>query len=526
MMKMKRRSFIAGATAGTAALPMVSKAQRIGRSRPNFLVICCDQLQSYSLACNGNPDVKTPNIDRLAREGCSFRRAYCNNSVCMPARSTMITGLYPRQHGCITNGTALPESIPTLPQVLVRHGYRTHAVGKLHFQPLGTTNSAESSERWLSGELTSLPKNYYGFQTSDFIGGHVDFIFGDYVNDIRRNHPGVYEKYQRENAVWQSAGRHNCWKMDVPPELHYNNWIAEKSIRFMESSKENPFFLWCSFPDPHFPFAATKPYADLYDPNKLRLCPTAFEPLKEPETLCRRREFFKKNYSFNEKTLREMAAQTYGMITHVDDCVGKILDRMTRNGLMDNTVILFVSDHGEYLGSHHLIEKADWMYEELARIAMIWRIPKAARPGQGSDSVVSQVDLLPTILDYAGIDASELDLRKNFSAPPIPLPGRSLKPLLSNGISLPERSAFLEYDEDWHASGFYRVRTLIGARYKLIVYTHTGGGQLFDLENDPYERENLWDNAAHRVVKTEMMEALLREASIHDRAEQPRRCGA
>jgi len=523
---MKRRSFVKGMTAGAASVPLLAKGGTRVSGHPNFLVICCDQMQSYSLACNGNPDVKTPNLDRLAREGCSFRRAYCNNSVCMPARSTMITGLYPRQHGCITNGTKLPEEIPTLPQVLSKHGYRTHSVGKLHFHPISSRDSAESMEGWLDGTVTSLPENYYGFQSSDFIGGHVSFCFGDYVNELRKNHPGVYEKYQRKNAPWRSEGRHNCWKMDVPPELHYNHWIADKTIRFMDSCRNDPFFIWCSFPDPHFPFAATKPYAEMYDPDAIRIAPTAFEPRQEPETLRRRRDFFSKNYAFDERALREMTAQTYGMITHIDDCVGRMLESMERNGLMENTVVVFIADHGEYLGCHGLIEKADWMYEELARIPMIWRVPDAVRPGQGTDCVVSQVDLVPTILDYAGLDESEFDMRKNFSAPPLGLPGRSLRPLLSGGLPPVEKPAFLEYDEDWHASGFYRVRTLIGPRYKLVVYTHTGGGQLFDLEADPHERKNLWSSAEHASVKASMMEALLREASTYDRVDQLRVCGA
>jgi arylsulfatase A-like enzyme len=213
------------------------------------------------------------------------------------------------------------------------------------------------------------------------------------------------------------------------------------------------------------------------------------------------------------------------MITHIDDSIGVILDAMQRNGLIENTIIVFIADHGEYLGSHHLVEKADWMYEELARIPMIWRVPSAVRPGKSSGSVVSQVDLVPTILDYAGIATSEFDMRKNFGAPPITLPGRSLKPLLSGGFPLEDKPAFLEYDEDWHASGFYRVRTLIGSQHKLVVYAHTGGGQLFDLRNDPYERQNLWDSAEHSAIKAEMMEAMLREASTYDRTDQPRVCG-
>lgn len=516
-----------GMAAGAASMPLISKGSGpIVGGKPNFLVICCDQLQSYALACNGNPDVKTPNIDRLAKEGCSFRRAYCNNSVCMPARSTMITGLYPRQHGCITNGTKLPEDIPTLPQVLSRNGYRTHAVGKLHFQPLSSRDSAESLESWMDGTITSLPENYYGFQSIDFIGGHVNYCFGDYTNELRRDHPGVYEQYAQKNALWASDGIEPAWKMPVPAELHYNNWIADKTIRFMESSRNDPFFVWCSFPDPHFPFAASEPYADMYDPASIEICPTAFEPVEELETLQSRRDFFGQLYQFDEKNLREATAQYYGMITHVDDCIGKMLNVLEQSGLMENTIIVFLADHGEYLGSHHLIRKADWMYEELARVPMIWRVPGALSAGEGSERVVSQVDLVPTVLDYAGLDETELDTRENFSAPPLPLPGCSLKPLLSGGRLPEEKPAFLEYDEDWHASGFYRVRTLIGPRYKLVVYTHTGGGQLFDLKADPYERKNLWDRAELSTVKASMMEALLREASTYDRVDQRRVCGA
>lgn len=524
---MKRRSFIKSAAAGSAALPLVSTGAGTGSKRPNFLFICCDQLQSYALACNGNPDVKTPNIDRLAKGGCSFRRTYCNNSVCMPARATMITGLYPRQHGCITNGTNLPENVPTLPQVLVRNGYQTYAVGKLHFQPLSAENSAESKEGWLSGRITSLPPNYYGFQQVDFLGGHMSFCFGDYVNELRKTHPGMYEKYKRENALWQCSNPDiPTWTLPVPPELHYNNWIADKTIRFLETKNDKPFFAWCSFPDPHFPFAACKQYRDLYDPAKLHISPTAFAPVSESKTLQERRDFFGKLYAFDEQTLRETVAEYYGMITHIDDNVGRILDALDRTGLTDNTVVVFLSDHGEYLGSHHLIEKADWMYEELARIPMIWRVPGAMRPGVGSDSVVSQVDLVPTVLDYTGLSALEFDMRKNFSAPPLTLPGRSLRPLLNTGCPLEDKPAFLEYDEDWWKSGFYRVRTLIGQRYKLVVYTHTGGGQLFDLQHDPQERTSLWNSPEHQGIKAEMMEALLREASTNDRIDQRRWCGA
>ena len=148
----------------------------------SFLVFCVDQMQSACIAAHGHPDVRTPNIDRLIARGASFTRAYCPNPICMPSRSSIFTGLTPRGHRCLTNGMSLPYDVPTLPGALADAGYRTHAVGKLHLQPFGMGGHAEdapqgsweSREAWDSGRIESLPEGYYGFQTSDYVGGHTD----------------------------------------------------------------------------------------------------------------------------------------------------------------------------------------------------------------------------------------------------------------------------------------------------------------------------------------------------------------
>ena len=497
------------------------------KTKPDILIFCVDQMQSFALGCNGHPDVKTPNLDRLAAEGCTFRRAYCNNTVCMPARATMITGLLPRQHGCITNGTRLPESVPTLPQVLAKNGYRTHSVGKLHLQPYDDPGSAECRAAWDAGELTALPENYYGFQSSDFLGGHVHYCFGDYRHWLDREAPGMHERYARAHAVWQSAGQDQTWKIDVPPALHYNDWIAQSSIEFMrEQSEEQPFFLWCSFPDPHHPFAATAPYSEMYDPAELTLSETAALDSDDLLELEKRRKQFTDRFSFNEQGLREVMAQTYGMISHVDACVGRVLDHLRSSGRIENTIVIFVADHGEYLGAHHLLYKADWMFEELTRIPMIWRIPDAANAGKGSDTVVSQIDLVPTLLDYAGVDVSEFDMRGHLPADSLTLPGRSLRPFLDEGESLPPKPALVEYDEDWFEGPFCRARTIITEQYKLVVYVNGADGQLFDLQTDPRETRSLWNDPADAAVKAELMEQALRGFCRNDRLDQPRRSGA
>jgi arylsulfatase A-like enzyme len=497
------------------------------KTKPDILIFCVDQMQSFALGCNGHPDVKTPNLDRLAAEGCTFRRAYCNNTVCMPARATMITGLLPRQHGCITNGTRLPKSVPTLPQVLAKNGYRTHSVGKLHLQPYDDPGSAECRAAWDAGELTALPENYYGFQSSDFLGGHIHYCFGDYRRWLDREAPGMHARYAKANAVWASTGQDQTWKIDVPPALHYNDWIAQRSIDFMRALPEDEnFFLWCSFPDPHHPFAAAAPYSEMYDPSELTLPSVSETGRDEPAALAARRRQFSDKYDFNEQELREVMAQTYGMISHVDDCIGRVMNFLRDSGRLENTIVIFIADHGEYLGAHHLLYKADWMFEELTRIPMIWRVPGALRMGQGCDGVVSQIDLVPTLLDYAGIDPAEMDMRGNAKAEPLTLPGRSLRPLLDQGELLSPQPALIEYDEDWFQGPFFRVRTMVDERFKLVVYASPDGGQLFDLQNDPHELSNLWNDPAYAAVKAELMEQALRGFCRNDRLDQPRRSGA
>ncbi|MGG4035506.1 sulfatase-like hydrolase/transferase, partial [Paenibacillus cisolokensis] len=304
--------------------------------KPNFLVFVVDQMQSRTLSCHGHPDVKTPNIDRLAREGVSFTRAYCNNPVCMPSRASLLTGLTARQHGVLTNGIALSEHFPTLPGVLSEHGYRTHAVGKLHHQPIGSVSREEQMEFswegmkfWESGEIRSIPSGYYGYQSVDYVGGHVT-CFGDYLRWLEQVYPGGGKKLSKEGAYYADDKIPMSWRIDLPEEYHYNHWIAERSIDFLEqmSQQDQPFFLWCSFPDPHHPFAACRPYSEMYDPASLTL-PEHWDVEEDGISWLKERRNIHPDYtSFDEHDLREILAQTYGMISHVDKTIGEITKKL------------------------------------------------------------------------------------------------------------------------------------------------------------------------------------------------------
>ncbi len=495
----------------------------------NFLIFCVDQMQSFHLGCNGNKQVKTPNLDKLAQEGTTFSRAYCANTVCMPSRASMFTGLTPKQHGLTTNGMKLNEDLPTIAETLHNNGYRTYGAGKFHIQQTHcdeSVKSLESKVSWDKGEITKLPKGFYGFDETHFVGGHGFGCYGEYKNWLDANHPGAWEKYNPENSYHFTKTQASCWRMEIPSELHYNNWIADNTIDFINSVKEDEkFFVWCSFPDPHAPYTATKPYSDMYNPQELELNNTWDYKEESLEHLKTRRE----NYVFAlkdnaETQLREMTAQTFGMITHIDDNIGRVLDVLKEKKLEEDTVIVFIADHGEYLGSHSFIQKADWPYEELARVPYIWKVPNGSKNG-ACDSVVSALDLVPTILDFAGISDDAFVTRgKLAKADRNTLPGRSLKEYLKDGNEIEEQPAFIEYDEDWFEGPFYRARTIVEGNYKLTLYVNAGDGLLFDLENDPYEKNNLYFDEKYKEIKIELTEKLLRHLVKTDRNDVERSC--
>lgn len=511
-------------------------------NRPNFLVFCVDQMQSYCLGCNGHPVVKTPNIDALAARGVNFRRGYCNNSVCMPSRATMITGKTPRQHGLLTNGNSLSPDVPTVTQALADAGYRTHAAGKFHLQQTGgfggeNRESCEWVQAWRSGERTRLPSPYYGFQTTDYVGGHVTGAYGQYRTWLEANHPESSAKL-KHGASYYSCGM--GFRIDIPEEHHYNSWIADRSIEFLRkvagaSSAEGtgagcsdhslaPFFLFCSFPDPHFPFGACRPYSDMYDPAAIALPPTRGNRDDVTGFLADCRALSPHNRAPEDAELREVMAQTYGMISHIDTSVGRVLCELERSGVVDNTIVLFIADHGEYLGGHGLLRKSVWPYEEL------WRIPFIAAAPGGTPGIcdvpVSLLDLVPTVLDYAVLDPQILDTRGPAAVEHLPLPGQSLRPFLEGDLQASHQPLVLEYDEDFHAGCFCRLRGLIDGDWKLAMYAGQSDGVLFNLADDPCELRNLWNEPSAQGRKAELLARLVQRLAQTDRFDTPRMTGA
>jgi arylsulfatase A-like enzyme len=426
-----------------------------------------------------------------------------------------------------TQGITLSEDIPTLPGLLADAGYRTHSVGKLHHRPWGGRTRTEDEDtgknperriywkwpgHWEGGHYTEFPDDYYGFQTLDVVGGHVNYAYGDYVTWLEKNHPGAYEGYRYSSK--------NPGPLTIDPELHYNHWIADCSNDFIRSHLTNdsetaqPFYLWCSFPDPHEPFAAVKKWSDFYADAEIEL------PRISTELSARNRSKTMESVGlgtgvYDAEWTRECIRQTFGMVSHVDEQVGRVLDCLEELGVVDNTIVMYIADHGDQLGEHGLFYKGVYPYDGHARIPFLARVPSGQK-GKIVDDVVSMLDLVPTVLDLAGVDppVDERDDEWREKAAPIQpsLPGEILTPVLTGDARPARRNALVEYDaENYAAFEELQYRSLVTNDYKLVFYVPTSETMLFDRRNDPQETVNLANDPEYQGIVLEMFKQLTYE---------------
>ncbi len=487
--------------------------------QPNIILILCDELRADALGCYGNPIVKTPNIDRLAAEGTRFSQCFVTQPTCTPSRASILTGCYPsalrtRMVGCYT-----PDDPRFLPRVLSGGAYRTASIGKLHLVPQAA--EPESVARRLAADEAT----YYGFQKVDLVNGHGSRCFGNRYSAWLRE--TVQDLEARLASIAPYDKGINCWRWNLPERAHSSHYIADRAIEFLESATGQPFFLHISFPDPHYPFTAPEPWASLYDPADM---PPPIPPVTESFDMPRLHERVYRgpqssagerprdrvigtpphNYAeLTPEDWQQVKAIYYGMVSLLDHSIGRLLASVDRLGLGDNTVILFLSDHGDYLGDHGMYGKG-LPYESALRIPLIARGPGIAA-GQSIDSVESTLDIAPTLLDMANI------------AEPEGMQGSSLKALL-NGDDSPRPSlALVENDDDFAR---LRMRSLVTPRWRLTYYLNQEWGELIDREKDPQEMRNLWDDPAHGSIKQRLLEQLLQAvaASIdmrNGRRQQP-----
>ena len=515
-------------------------------NRPNFLCIVTDQHRADHLGCAGNPVVRTPGIDRLAAEGVRFSRAYVNNPLCMPARATFFTGRAARGHGVRTNGIPLDPSVPTMTEALRQAGYRTHSVGKLHLRTFGTPNGRpveeldpaefpESRALWDSGRVAAIPTPYYGLEGVDFAGGHGSWMWGDYRAWLVAQRPDGFDLLQPKAGTPTPHSAEQAWKSALPQELHHSAWVADRTIAFVNEAaaqQDKPFFLWCSFPDPHHPYCPPAPWSEMYDPADIPLparrkgelddLPPHFREIVERDRRLSGRVHATR---MADEPLREILALTYGMISLFDHHIGRILEALDKSGLRENTVVSFMSDHGDMMGDHWLINKGPFHFDGLLKVPFLWSWPGHFPAGVTTNALASHLDFAPTVLDLAGVPVPEGPVPATPECPqmPPPWPGLSLGPVLRGERPALREAVIVENDEDYLG---LRLRTLVTERHQLTVYSGQTYGELFDLQEDPGQLHNLWSSPAHRSVRDSLHQWLLHELLLTESPLPRRLCHA
>ncbi len=426
---------------------------------PNVVVCLCDQLRAFEVGCYGNPVIRTPNIDRLASEGVRVETAVTSFPVCMAARSVALSGQYNRRcTGGVSNvGTLLhggrsympqyPDpgrphlKEPTLPELLRDRGYHTRAIGKWH--------------------IHSWPH---------------DIGFDDYVI------PRVHHCHTGQHFI-ENGGP------EFVPAGYSVDYECERVEQFLGQRRNaaQPFFLYYNISPPHCPISdAPEEYLTLYRPEDIPLRPNVdlSRPLPDQDHWLKVYRWDFRYYNFHlpytedlpgDYTLRRAIAEYYGLTTWVDDCVGRLMAALEHNRLAENTIVVFTSDHGDYLGSHNRVQKGD-LHEESIRIPLIFRWPRALRPRVVRDGVAGLVSLAPTLLDLIGID------------PSAHMHGQSLTPALREDAPAPDY-AIIETAASVgirSASHLYSLPFVPGTRQLAGTPNY-----FFDMTDDPWQMRNL-----------------------------------
>ncbi len=451
--------------------------------RPNILILYTDQQRHDALGINGNADIQTPVLDRLAREGVNFDHCFVQNPVCMPSRASFLSGCYPSSLGITHMGVPLPEDLVTLPALLNPYGYRSANIGKLHFLP-----HANRDHR--------VPHPAYGFdhlEISDEPGVYEDAyrawvraIAPDQLDRISAGLPPAAEVWRRTLGIHDGV-RHpqatprQDFRDAIPfaasDEVTHSAFVAEQTINFLQQ-QGGPFLCIAGFYSPHAPWIVPQRWLDIYERQGLAL------PEYPPEVEARREA-----EGFNDDLLRTARHGYYAMVSEVDWHVGRILQALEENGQADNTIVIFTSDHGEWLGEHLRWGKGWPGADAVSRVPLLVRWPAGnLESGRRVGEVVEAVDMLPTLLEAAGIQI------------PPHVQGNTLLALLRGAAEDPAASALME------ARGWKTLRT---ADHRYLIHDD-GRESLWDLKADPREYRDVAGDDSYRMVLAELRLLLLR----------------
>lgn len=482
-----RRQFLRSSGAIAAAGALGHSCSSGGRRRPNILYVMTDDQTVNEMSCYGNTILKTPNMDRLANEGFRFENCFVTNSLCAPSRATVLSGAYSHIHGIRGNSEKrdaierMDPTLPTYPQLLQQAGYRTAMIGKWH-----------------------LPHDPVGFDYWNILPGQGVYFDPDFIeNGERKKIPG--------------------YATDITTDI---------ALDFLRKTGDQPFCLVYQHKAPHRPFTPAPRHAKMFDDVELPY-PETFDDDFTTRKVAREAEDMRLDISLapDYKDLppnlspaerkrwiyQRFVKDRYRSIYGVDENLGRVLEYLDQNKLADDTLIIYTSDNGFFLGEYGWYDKR-FMYEPSLRIPLVIRYPRLGKPGRVIPQMAVNIDFAPTMLDFAGVEI------------PSTMQGRSLRPVLEGNVPADWRKSvyYAYYDNSWALHGLgkeaqadpsfeyltpHRVGPHRGVRtdrYTLIHYYGDDYWELFDLQNDPHQLRNVYSDPGYVAVVPELKQELQR----------------
>ncbi|MEM1298147.1 MAG: sulfatase-like hydrolase/transferase [Pseudomonadota bacterium] len=500
---------------------------------PNILYFMTDQHRADWLGCAGHPVVKTPHIDSLAARGTRFTQFHVTTPVCMPNRGAIFTGRYPSVNGLRHNGLPLPADANTFVDIMRDAGYHTANIGKSHLQPFTPRPLVRADEEYVANETFpeakksdgadyfheqptryetadpyEFPEGYYGFDHVTMVTNHSDQCGGHYLQWLRSQTNEWAEMRDKVNQLPHDYSCPQAVRTPIPEELYPTSFIKERAKAYLadRADSENPFFAFVSFPDPHHPFTPPGKYWDMYDPEDFSVDLPYAAHQNPPEQVAEWKKLMdagivpdnqQQAFMASDQQIKEAMALTAGMIAMIDDAIGEVLAALEATGKADNTIIIFNSDHGDYMGAFNLLLKGPYAHDSVNRVPFIWVDPNG-RTVETADDLAASVDIAPTILERCGL------------TPYYGMQGRSFLDQLQGKPGARDH-VLIEHEENKVYPGFDKrpnMRHLVTETHRMTVYKGLERGELYDRVSDPCETHNLWNNPMASTAKAKMMFAL------------------
>lgn len=464
----------------------------------NIIYILLDQVRKDMLGTYGHKVVKTPNLDRLAKDGIRFNNAFTPASVCGPARTSLFSGLMPTSHGIVKNGEfgGTGEISQQAPHIGKLDGYNTYVVGKWH---VGTE---------------SVPQDYdikghnfdgYGYPAS---GVYKNLVFNQ--PPTHPDHPNRYPEWLAEKGypipeVSRAYFGDNphlrsqelCGLLSGSKEQTIPYFIIDEAKRFIQESlnEGKPFFTWINFWGPHTPCIVPEPYYSMYSPDDVVLDPSFFHPLEGKPNHFRTISKMWGMWEASEERWKEVITKFWGYISLIDDAIGELFAYLEQHQLYENTFIVATADHGDAMGAHRMIEKGEFMFDTTYNIPLIVKDPCASRQNQEDDNLVYLHDLTSTVYDIA--------------EQPIPtaFEGETLLPITRQAKANNRKGLLAQLAGHFV---YFEQRMWRRKDYKL-VFNASDVGELYDVRQDPQEMHNLFYDPTYQAIKREMLGEMLAE---------------